>query len=271
MTLLQILTDICSRVGDVRRERYNERAKDHLSRAISNLLPEASQDDIPGYYLPKTDLTFATNPAELKTLKVYRVKSIHLPPTVIAPYVGTFTFAAATKTINDDAVGNFTTLGFLAGDKIIFSGTGALNVTELTIVSIQNDAGTLDQITVSEVIVNDASISGTLSVVPLDITVTYIERDQVANMHGIESLQPTANDVFVYKVGNKLFAVVSTDTVIALATQVFHMWYIQDFDITGIADSYDFNDGTTNYDFSPTFLRQAIDLASKSLLDEVNT
>lgn len=74
----------------------------------------------------------------------------------------TLTFAAAGKTINDDGLGNFETMGFVAGQKIWFSGTGALNVTEMTIVSIQNGVATNDQITVSEVISSDAAIEGTL-------------------------------------------------------------------------------------------------------------
>jgi len=74
----------------------------------------------------------------------------------------TLTFVSATKTINDDGLGNFETMGFEAGQKIWFAGAGAVNVTEMTIVSIQNDAATNDQITVSEVIINDASILGEL-------------------------------------------------------------------------------------------------------------
>ena len=75
----------------------------------------------------------------------------------------TLTFAAAGKTINDDGLGDFEVdYGFAAGMKIWFAGTGALNVTEMTIVSIGNDAATNDQIVVSEVIVNDAAIVGTL-------------------------------------------------------------------------------------------------------------
>ena len=76
----------------------------------------------------------------------------------------TLSFAAAGKTINDDGLGDFTVdYGFVAGMKIWFAGTGALNVTEMTIVSIGNDAATNDQIVVSEVIVNDAAILGTLN------------------------------------------------------------------------------------------------------------
>jgi len=74
----------------------------------------------------------------------------------------TLTFAAAGKTINDDGLGNFETMGFAAGQKIWFAGTGAINVTEMTIVSIGNDAATNDQIVVSEAITNDAAIEGTL-------------------------------------------------------------------------------------------------------------
>ncbi|NHZ84287.1 MAG: hypothetical protein GWP19_00210 [Planctomycetia bacterium] len=74
----------------------------------------------------------------------------------------TLTFASATKTINDKGLGNFTTMGFLAGQKIWFYGDGAVNVTEMTIVSIQNGAATNDQITVSEAITNDVAITGTL-------------------------------------------------------------------------------------------------------------
>ena len=74
----------------------------------------------------------------------------------------TLTFASGPKTINDLGLGNFTTKKFAAGQKIWFYGNGAVNVTEMTIVSIQNDAATNDQITVSEAIAGDAAIEGTL-------------------------------------------------------------------------------------------------------------
>ena len=74
----------------------------------------------------------------------------------------TLTFASGGKTINDDGLGNFATMGFVAGQKLWFYGTGAVNVTEMTIASIQNDAATNDQITVSEAITSDAAIEGTL-------------------------------------------------------------------------------------------------------------
>ena len=82
--------------------------------------------------------------------------------TAVEAYGSTFTFTAIGKTIDDDLLGDFTALGFTAGDKIWFSGTDALNITELTISSIGNNAATNDQIVVDEVIVGDAAISGTL-------------------------------------------------------------------------------------------------------------
>jgi len=109
------------------------------------------------------DVVIATQRV-IKTIN-QRHQGLRDTKTIITPidsYTGVFTFASATKTINDDGLGDFTALGFTAGDKIWFAGTGALNTTALTIVSIQNDAATNDQITVSEVIVNDAAISGSI-------------------------------------------------------------------------------------------------------------
>lgn len=75
----------------------------------------------------------------------------------------TLTFASGGKTINDDGLGDFEAdYGFYAGMKIWFVGEGAINVTEMTIASIGNDAATNDQIVVSEAITSDAAIEGTL-------------------------------------------------------------------------------------------------------------
>jgi len=99
-------------------------------------------------------------------LKIPGIRDTETPVTQITDSEAlTLTFVGgATKTINDDGLGDFTAdYGFVAGQKIWFAGTGAVNVTEMTIVSIQNDAATNDQITVSEAISNDASIAGTLT------------------------------------------------------------------------------------------------------------
>lgn len=187
MTLLEILTDICSRVGDVYLDRYKERAKDHFQRAVSGFLPEASHDDIPGYYLLKDDLDFSTIPADIKALQVFTVKSIHFPP-------------------------------------------------------------------------------GTI----IESTVDYVSLDEIKNMGGIAALQPTENDVFIYRVGNFLYPIVHASPVVVLATQAFHMWYIKDFSLSGIVDGYDFS-SASNYALSSSFVRKSIGVATETLLAEVNT
>ena len=187
MTLLEVLTDICSRVGDVYLDRYKERAKDHFQRAVSGFLKEASHDDIPGYYLLKNDLVFSTIPADMKALQLFTVKSIHLPP-------------------------------------------------------------------------------GT----PIAATVDYISLDEVKNMGGVAALQPTENDVFIYRVGNLLYPVVHSSPVVVLGSQAFHMWYITDFSLEGLVDGYDFS-SASNYVLSKSFVRKAIGVATETLLNEVNT
>jgi len=87
----------------------------------------------------------------------------------------TLTFAASGKTITDDDGGSFVTMGFAAGDKIYFAGdsAGALNVTEMTIASFTTVAATNDTIVVTETIVNDAAIAGTLGVFTVDSNYTW--------------------------------------------------------------------------------------------------
>ena len=82
MTYLQILTDICSRVGDVYLDRYKERAKDHFLRAIVYMIKagEYTDNDIKGYVKLKTDLTFTTNPLDISALKILKVDGIMPPP-----------------------------------------------------------------------------------------------------------------------------------------------------------------------------------------------
>ena len=107
----------------------------------------------------------------------------------------TLTFVAVGKTINDDGLGDFTAdYGFVAGQKIWFVGTGALNVTEMTIASIGNDAATNDQIVVTETIVNDAAILGTL----VGFTVlTGYTWDEVNQELGLKSAVNQLIDIYV--------------------------------------------------------------------------
>ena len=190
MTLLEILTDICSRVGDVYLERYKTRAKDHFARAVSNFMngKEITQEEIPGYYLLKDDLEFSSLSANIQSLQAFKVKSLHLPPTIT----------------------------------------------------------------------------------DINISITILEEEEVRNMAGIEANQPTVNDLFVYRVGNVLYAVVAEGTQVELDDQAFHLWYIKDFSLSGLDDEYDFS-STDNYLLSESFIRKCIEAATVSLLNEVNT
>ena len=183
MKYLRILQEIGAGIGDPLLSKSKDKAITAFERAVVSLLPDATEEEIPGYYTLKTDLTFAANPADLKALQMLKVKSIYLPP-----------------------------------------GTS------------------------------------------IDATVTYLEHDEMENMAGIGSLQPTNNDVYIHRVGNNLYAIVSATPVVVLATQAFYMLYIKDYQTgTRIADDYDFS-SAANHVFSSSFLIKAIDLAIKSLV-----
>jgi len=271
MTYLEILTDICSRVADPDLDTYKERAKDHFLRAIAMLINEGkyTESDIAGFVKIKDNLNFPNGVEDINALKVFKILDFYMSPGIDKDVIITFienqslnkisaletlqpsmydvfirraggtlygvngstptfvfgaaasesltlTFAVAGSTINDDAAGNFATMGFAVGQKLWFVGVGALNVTELTIVSIQDDAGTNDQITVSETILADAAISGVLE-----------------------------------------------------GFTVLNMKYIEDIDDSGWVDATDLQ-AAANFQLTYTFMRTCIDIASKTLLDEVN-
>lgn len=96
--------------------------------------------------------------------KIPGIETTETPVTQITDSeVLTLTFDQAGKTITDDGGGDFIDdYKFAVGQKIWFYVTDALNVTEMTVVSIQTDSSTNDQITVSEAISDDAAIEGTL-------------------------------------------------------------------------------------------------------------
>lgn len=270
MEYLAVLQDIGAQVADPLLDSYKDRAKDHFLRAIANEINEDkyTENDIPGFMKLKDNLNFPAGIEDINTLKVFKILDFFMLPTldidvtiifketselnrvssiatlkptanelciyrsgsVLYAYTGptpvfvfgaaaseslTLTFAATGKTINDDAAGNFETMGFAVGQKLWFVGGGALNVTEMTIVSIQDDAATNDQITVAETIVNDASIAGVLE-----------------------------------------------------GFTVLNMKYIQDIDDNAWTDSTDLQ-AAANFQLSYTFMRKCIDIASKTLLDEV--
>ncbi len=109
----------------------------------------------------------------------------------------TLTFAATGKTINDGAAGNFVTMGFAVGQKLWFVGGGALNVTEMTIVSIQDDAATNDQITVAETILDDVAIAGVLEGFTV-LNMEYIEDISDENWTDTTDLQAAADFKLTY-------------------------------------------------------------------------
>jgi len=184
MIYLRALQQIGAKTGDPILAK-KDRAVVEFNKAVSALMPDASQEDIPGYYTLKTDLDFSVIPYDAKVLQMLRVKSIHLTP-----------------------------------------GTA------------------------------------------VSATVTYLSKEEIANMAGIDSLQPTENDVFIYRVGNLLYPIVHASSVITIASQVFHMLYIKDFQSdTRIADDYELSDNAA-YMFSSSFVRKVIDLAVSNILNK---
>lgn len=270
MTYLEILTDICSRVADPELDTYKERAKDHFLRAIAMLINEDkyTENDISGFVKIKDNLNFPNGVEDINTLKVFKILDFYMSPGIDKDVIITFketpllnkisaletlqpsmydvfiyrgggilyaftgatpifvfgaaasesltlTFAVAGSTINDDAAGNFETMGFAVGQKLWFVGGGALNVTEMTIVSIQDDAATNDQITAAETLLADAAIAGVLE-----------------------------------------------------GFTVVNMKYIEDIDDNNWTDATDLQ-AAASFQLSYTFMRTCIDIASKTLLDEV--
>jgi len=95
MTYLEILTDICSRVGDVYLDRYKDRAKDHFHRALVKMIEagEYTELDIKGYVKLKTDLVFSTNPFDasgLSMLKMHEIMPNPLVPNDFSAYIKSF-------------------------------------------------------------------------------------------------------------------------------------------------------------------------------------
>jgi len=107
------------------------------------------------------------------------------------------TFEETGKLINTVEQENFETLGFSVGQKIWFAATDALNVTELTIASIQDDDADKDQITVTEDVVDDASITGTLTgfTVDSDYTWGYVDKELTLPTYARELAEVLENDV----------------------------------------------------------------------------
>ncbi len=104
MTYDELITDICSQLGDPNKDTYESRAKDHLQAAISQLIKDKNYklEELPGFVkqqainfnpnpcdissynpieiidvLPKYDITYATTPYFMKFKKLNQLGGIH--------------------------------------------------------------------------------------------------------------------------------------------------------------------------------------------------
>uniref|UniRef100_A0A6H1ZTH8 Uncharacterized protein n=1 Tax=viral metagenome TaxID=1070528 RepID=A0A6H1ZTH8_9ZZZZ len=114
----------------------------------------------------------------------------------------TLTFAASpTNTITyvsgGALSGDFTAMGFAAGQKIWFAGTGALNVTELEILSIGGAGNTVITCVTTDTVIADASIAGTLSGFTVDSGYTwdYVDKELTMPTYARELAEVLENDV----------------------------------------------------------------------------
>ncbi len=102
------------------------------------------------------------------------------------------------------------------------------------------------------------------------VIITIKDPSELNKMSSIETLQPTDNDLFIYQVGSNLYGLVGSGTpVFTLGVDILIMEYIEDIDDSGWVDSTDLQ-AAANFQLSYTFTRTCIDIASKTLLDEVS-
>ena len=102
-----------------------------------------------------------------------------------------------------------------------------------------------------------------------DITITFQETPLLNKISALETLQPTAHDLFIYPEGNNLKAYTGATPLFTLGTSNCTMKYIQDIDDSAWVDGTDLQ-AAASFQLSYTFMRTCIDIASKTLLDEVN-
>ncbi len=105
--------------------------------------------------------------------------------------------------------------------------------------------------------------------VPNDFSAYLKEFSELNLMSQIAELQPKLTDVFIYQVGINIYAVYNTSASnFTVASDTFYMKYIEDIDGSAWTDSTDLT--ATPIFFNDSFIRRAIEIASKTLLDEVN-
>lgn len=81
MLYSDVLTDICSQLGDPDKVEYEERAKDHFARAISQLAMsgEFNEGDLHGYEKLSTSTDFSSQPVDISGLNALFIKNITSP------------------------------------------------------------------------------------------------------------------------------------------------------------------------------------------------
>ena len=102
-----------------------------------------------------------------------------------------------------------------------------------------------------------------------DCIITFKEGEDLNKISALETLQPTANDLFIYRGGNTLYPVVGATPVFTVGADNISMKYIEDIDDSAWVDGTDLQ-AAASFQLSFTFMRTCIDIASKTLLDEVN-
>ena len=101
------------------------------------------------------------------------------------------------------------------------------------------------------------------------VIITQKDPSELNKMSSIETLQPTDNDLFVYRIGNNLYGLVGSGTpVFTLGSDTLIMEYVEDISDSGWTDSTDLQ-AAAKYQLSYTFMRECIGIAAKTLLDEV--
>lgn len=103
-----------------------------------------------------------------------------------------------------------------------------------------------------------------------DVIITFQDTAELNKISAIETLQPTANDLFVYQEGNILLAYTGSTPVFTLGTTTCVMKYVEDIDDSGWSDATDLQ-AVGSFQLSYTFTRICIDIATETLLNEVNT
>ena len=103
-----------------------------------------------------------------------------------------------------------------------------------------------------------------------DVIITMRDPAELNRQSALETLQPTDNDLFIHHIGNTLYGFTGGGTpVFVLGTTTLIMEYIEDISDSGWTDATDLQ-SATDYLLSYNFTRSCIDIASKTLLDEVN-